>query len=272
MPAASASRQADPAPQPLVLIVEDRANARKLLVRALAVVACDVLTATTLAEALALAAARPPRVVVLDLRLPDAKDLEAFEAIRAHVGAHIIIVSGFLSTEITVEAMAHGALHVFEKPFGIGPFLRVVERALAKPIPAARRAPDRSPASRLVSFILMALEADEDLKTNGAWARASAVSVTTLTATCTLALIRHPHDARDLMRVLSARVRSLRLGCPLESLLDVADPRTLDGLIDRAGISGSTAATTVAEILDRQRFLPGDSDVIRRLREALLGS
>ncbi len=269
MPSSSAARPFDPAPRSLVLVVEDDANACAVVVRALEAVDCDVLTATSLAEALAIVATRSPRAVVLDLRLKDARDLEAFEAIRAHIPANVIIVSGFLSTEITVEAMAQGALHVFEKPFKIDPFVRVVKRALAKPLPAARRSVDRTPSGRLVSFILMALEADEDLKTNGAWARCSAVSVSTLTATCYLARIRHPHDARDLMRVLSARVRSLRLGGPLESHLDVADPCTLDALIERAGIAGRTATATIADILDWQQFVPNDNDVIRLLREAL---
>lgn len=154
----------------------------------------------------------------------------------------------------------------------VDPFVNAIKAALSTPLDGSlprRPRGSRGPASRLVKFIRVGIDAEDDLKYLGRWARACAVSVSTLTETCDLAGITRAHDVRDLMRILRARIKSLQTGDPLEAFLDLADRRTLAALVERGGIADGSATATVAGILDRQKFLPAEHLVIRLLRDAL---
>jgi hypothetical protein len=89
-----------------------------------------------------------------------------------------------------------------------------------------------------------------------------------LTEICFLAGIQHPHDARDFVRLLSALLKAQRFGCTMEMLLDVADRRTLNRLMDRSGVAGDATAG-VWEFLERQTLIPRRHEVLRLLREPL---
>ena len=258
-----------------VLVVEDKPSVRALLVRLLASVDCDVLTAASLTEAMAIMDDKPPDVIVLDLRLPDSTEEDTLDAVFAsRIRTQVIVVSGFLTTNLTVKAMQLGALHVFEKPIvteqafveAVRKGLAPAPQAAAQSVQTADRA--RGAAAHFVSLVLRALDADLDLKTLGAWAVHVGVSVSMLREACYLVHVP-PHDARDFVRMLVAVIRARRLACDLDLLLDIADTRTLDGLIGKAGLTGKPATATVADFLEHQRFVPAGHEVLRLLRQAL---
>ena len=233
------------------------------------------LTAASLAEAVPLIAGQQPEVVVLDLRLPDSNELQTLKEVFAHRNrSQVIVVSGFLTTDLTVQAMHRGALHVFEKPVAERPFCETVQKALAvaasteaQPLHAADRA--RGAASHFVDLVLRTLDTDRDLKTLGAWAEYVGVSVTMLRQACYRAQLHQPHDARDFVRVLVAVARARELECDLALLLDISDTRTLDPLLARAGLTSRTKDASVEDFLARQQFIAAGHEVLRQLREAL---
>jgi len=68
---------------PLVLIVDDSARNRKLAGDVLRLAGFRTLEAGTAAEAIALASAQLPDVILMDLRLPDLDGTEAARTLRA---------------------------------------------------------------------------------------------------------------------------------------------------------------------------------------------
>lgn len=258
-----------------VLVVEDKPNVRALFVRMLATIDCTVVAAASLAEAAGVMARTIPDVIVLGLRLPDSDELQTLEAVFAHGSrSQVIIVSGFLTTDLTVKAVKLGAQQVLEKPVLERPFLEAVMKALATAasmptdvVPMADRT--QGAAAHFVSLVLRALDSDRDLKTLGVWAKHVGLSDTMLRLACYRAQLKQPHNARDFARVLLAVVRARKHGCDLALLLDIADTRTLGPLLAWAGLTGRTTGISVQEFLERQQFIPADHEVLRLLREAL---
>jgi two-component system cell cycle response regulator DivK len=68
---------------PLVLIVDDNDRNRKLAGDVLRLAGFRTLEAVTAAEAIALASARQPDVILMDLRLPDLDGTEAARTLRS---------------------------------------------------------------------------------------------------------------------------------------------------------------------------------------------
>ena len=76
-------------------------------------------------------AAKPPDVVLLDLRLPDQSGLEVLEEIRA-IDARIpvIFITLSRSADSAIEAMRHGAYDYLLKPLDLQKLEQVVGNAL----------------------------------------------------------------------------------------------------------------------------------------------
>nr|WP_255663206.1 chemotaxis-specific protein-glutamate methyltransferase CheB [Komagataeibacter sp. FNDCR2] len=113
-----------PIPPRRVLIVEDSAVLRHLLMR---VVASDprlelLQAVETAEEALRLVPHLRPDVISMDICLPGMDGLEATRQIMAHFPTPIVIVSdtvGGESTHVSMNALRSGALAVVEKPQGL---------------------------------------------------------------------------------------------------------------------------------------------------------
>jgi CheY-like chemotaxis protein len=67
-----------------VLMVDDNALSRELVAAVLELLGCDVVTAASAEEGLALADTLPPDVILLDMRLPGMSGSEALRVIREH--------------------------------------------------------------------------------------------------------------------------------------------------------------------------------------------
>jgi two-component system KDP operon response regulator KdpE len=127
-----------------VLVVDDEPQILRALRINLRVRQYEVHTAATGAEALAVAAAHPPDLVILDLGLPDMDGVEVIGGLRGWTAAPIIVLSGRADSADKVEALDAGADDYVTKPFG-------VEELLARMRAAARRgaAAEEPPQVRL---------------------------------------------------------------------------------------------------------------------------
>jgi two-component system, OmpR family, KDP operon response regulator KdpE len=127
-----------------VLVVDDEPQILRALRINLRVRQYEVHTAATGAEALAVAAAHPPDLVILDLGLPDMEGVDVIAGLRGWTAAPIIVLSGRADSADKVEALDAGADDYVTKPFG-------VEELLARMRAASRRvgAPEDPPRVRL---------------------------------------------------------------------------------------------------------------------------
>lgn len=112
-----------------MLVVDDEPQVLTALRRALEGQGERVLTASNGVEAVDLAAAQAPDLVVLDLWLPDIDGVEVVRRLRGWLDVPILILSGDTDEERKVAALDGGADDFLEKPFGF-PELTARLRAL----------------------------------------------------------------------------------------------------------------------------------------------
>jgi two-component system KDP operon response regulator KdpE len=115
-------------PVPL-LIVEDDAPIRALLVSALAAAGYRPVEAATAREALTALAEARPHAVLLDLGLPDRDGLELVPLLRG-AGAAVVILSARDATAEKVAALDLGADDYVTKPFDLDEVLARLRTAL----------------------------------------------------------------------------------------------------------------------------------------------
>lgn len=271
-------------PRPTVLIVDDDVGTRDTFQAALRALGLLVDCAASGSEAIELAMSTRFEIAVLDLRLPDISGTDVVRSLRA-LGRYspFILISAFLTTGATVEAMRLGAVDVLDKPIALGDLCTSVLWAIGlRGEPKARArfglsaapaqtdspaGPPRSAAERWALLVLKGCDADGDPKTLDDWASCAGVSYTSLTECCRILSIS-PHDARDLTRVLRAVRQARVLDCSVEALLNVADRRTLKALMARAGLDDrlDVRDVSVDEVLTRQRFVDRNHEGVRLLQ------
>ncbi len=116
--------------QPHILVVDDEPQILRALRAILTEKNFTVTTASRGEEALTLAAANPPDVIILDLGLPDIDGYEVCAQLRAWTQAPIIVLSVRDSERDKVRALDKGADDYLTKPFGIEELLARVRVAL----------------------------------------------------------------------------------------------------------------------------------------------
>jgi DNA-binding NtrC family response regulator len=116
-----------------VLIVDDDADVRNLLVSILVRAGARVTEASTGAEAMAVLARDEVDVVLVDVRLPDRSGLDLLRWARAaEVDSEMIVLTGHADVETAVEAMRRGAYDFLAKPCKNAELLEVVAKAAEK--------------------------------------------------------------------------------------------------------------------------------------------
>jgi two-component system KDP operon response regulator KdpE len=121
---------------PTVLVIEDDAETRAVLVRELGSRGYRVHEAADGRSALERWEASRPDVVLLDLGLPDVDGLDVIRRIRRDALTPIVILSGRYAEREKVEALDRGADDYVTKPFGVDELharLRVALRRAAGP-------------------------------------------------------------------------------------------------------------------------------------------
>jgi two-component system, OmpR family, KDP operon response regulator KdpE len=124
-----------------VLVVDDEAQIRTALARALEARGYDVSTAADGEEALDEAATKLPDLIVLDLNMPVLGGLEVARRVRTWSSVPILILSVRDEEPDKIAALDIGADDYLTKPFGIGELLARVRALLRR----ADASDDRTP-------------------------------------------------------------------------------------------------------------------------------
>jgi len=115
---------------PHILVIDDEPQILRAMKTILAANHFRVTTASRGREGLALAAAQPPDLVILDLSLPDMDGFEVCEQLRQWSQVPVIILSVRDRESDKVLALDKGADDYITKPFGIEELLARVRVAL----------------------------------------------------------------------------------------------------------------------------------------------
>lgn len=115
---------------PHILVIDDEPQILRALRTILTERKFRVTTASRGEEGLALAAANPPDIVILDLGLPDLDGIEVCSRLREWTQVPIIVLSARDTERDKVAALDRGADDYLTKPFGIDELLARVRVAL----------------------------------------------------------------------------------------------------------------------------------------------
>lgn len=117
-----------------VLVVEDDATVRNLVVTALDLNGYPFQAVDNGTAALTAMAKSLPNIILLDLGLPDMDGVDLIERVRSWSHVPIIVISARTSDEDKIRALDAGADDYLSKPFSVGELLarlRATERHLA---------------------------------------------------------------------------------------------------------------------------------------------
>ena len=115
---------------PVILIIDDEVQIRKLLQITLESNDYKVIQAETAKEGLIVAANHPPDIILLDLGLPDENGHNVLVQLREWYTKPIIILSVQSSEDDIVKALDNGANDYLVKPFRTGELLARIRSAL----------------------------------------------------------------------------------------------------------------------------------------------
>ena len=116
-----------------VLIIDDERPVLMTLEALLKRYGYQVETAPTAGQGLKLLKSKSPRLVLLDLRLPDADGLETLDRIKTDSPeVQVIILTAHDSLHNAIESIKRGAYHFISKPYAPEELLSLVEKALEK--------------------------------------------------------------------------------------------------------------------------------------------
>jgi CheY-like chemotaxis protein len=126
-----------PEDSPIVLVIDDMAETRRLMRRVLERDRLRVLEAATGEEGARLIESRRPALVVLDVRLPGMSGLELARWVRSHpdpdIAATVLIAcSASVQAEVRMEALAAGCDAFEGKPFDVTEFSGRVNELIAR--------------------------------------------------------------------------------------------------------------------------------------------
>ena len=113
-----------------VLIVDDDFTTRGLLSEVLVTHGYEVCVAPRAADVRAFFEAIHPDVVLLDWKLPDGNGIELLPEIKRHwPQTQVVMISGFATEDVALEAAQRGAFRFLTKPFYVDELLTAVKEA-----------------------------------------------------------------------------------------------------------------------------------------------
>ena len=125
-----------------VLVVEDNPLSLELLTELLEGEGHQVIAAITGAEALVIARAERPDLVLMDIQLPGIDGLTVTRALRAGPETReipIVGISAYALPDDTERALRAGCIDYLPKPLDMGRFLDLVATLLSEDHPSQRR-------------------------------------------------------------------------------------------------------------------------------------
>jgi len=267
-----------PVPGPRVLVVDDDPGLAETLpfaLRSVEATGIELLAVDCGQHAVAIARSQALDLLILDLRLPDVSGLEIVRALQADgLSVPFLVCSAYLTPEAELEAQRLGAAAVVDKSEGIDVLTARVQAVLrAGRVRTAAAAPrptgPASAAEEWARLVLRASESPHDVRTLDDWARTVGLSPSSLRERCRVLGVT-AHDARDLARVLRARLRAHAAIDDPAALLQVGDERTLRRLLARAGLEpGRRSWPPLLVLIERQTLVPPTHTGIRALKQLL---
>lgn len=123
-----------PSSSKLVMIVDDEPDMLTMLGLVIGKkLACEVVTATSGNQALKKLESCRPDVVISDIKMPDLDGLELLKRIREHDPTlSVLIMTGYGTIEMAVEALKNGAYDFLQKPFEKDHIVRLVSNCLER--------------------------------------------------------------------------------------------------------------------------------------------
>ena len=121
--------------EPLVLVVDDYADARAMYAAWLRVSGYRVVQAASAVEALLLATQDPPEAILMDLSMPGIDGFEASRRLKAdprtsHIP--ILAISGYAHTPVADEAAAAGCDGFIVKPSPVSDVIRALAQLIIR--------------------------------------------------------------------------------------------------------------------------------------------
>ncbi len=115
-----------------ILVVDDETNVRSSFEKLLKGPERRIITAQRADIALQLLETEAPDILIMDIFLPGMTGMDAFRQIKERFPMlPVIIMTGFGTTELAIEATKLGAFDYQLKPFDPGEMLQLIEKALA---------------------------------------------------------------------------------------------------------------------------------------------
>lgn len=114
-----------------ILVVDDEPSVTGSLSLILTQAGFEVLTAQSFAGSTSILKQTPVDLVITDLRLPDATGIDLITHVkRTTPDIEVILMTGYGSIDITIEAIKAGAYYYLEKPYTPDRLFALVDRAL----------------------------------------------------------------------------------------------------------------------------------------------
>lgn len=116
----------------VILVVDDELEIRALLSRFLARKGFEVVSAGTLTEGRKLVGERHPKLIFLDVNLPDGNGLKELKNWSLDFDwLQVIMMSAFDHQEARDEAIESGAIHFLSKPFNLAKLEQVIKNEIS---------------------------------------------------------------------------------------------------------------------------------------------
>jgi two-component system, OmpR family, KDP operon response regulator KdpE len=122
---------------PIILVIDDESQIRRMLRLSLEAHGYQVREATTAQEGLQQVAIARPDVIILDLGLPDMDGLDALKKLREWSQTPVLVLSVKNSEQDKIDLLDAGANDYVTKPFGMGELLARLRAALRHSLPDA---------------------------------------------------------------------------------------------------------------------------------------
>jgi len=134
-------------PRQKILVIDDEEVVLDSCLAILASGDYDTTTATSGEEGLRLAAELSPDLIFVDVKMPGVPGMEVLERLRAaDPTAVAVVITGYATVSLAVEAMKRGAFDFLPKPFTPDEFREMVRRGLERRVEVLAQARERAAA------------------------------------------------------------------------------------------------------------------------------
>ncbi len=236
-----------------VLVVDDDEGTRLTVSLILQQAGWSVSVADCGQSALSVIRELHPDVVLLDLRLPDMSGIDLLRKLSPadRQGTRIVLMTGFGTMRVGIEAYGLGAYDCVEKPLFESDLIRIVEKAFHTRVTSGGER-----FRRWAIAMTAVINSGRDVRTISEWGALISVSPETLREWCRTAQLR-PKPSLDLARGVRAWRLALQRGLPAVTFLDAADRRTVERLVHMVGLV-EPLPVSLEVLFRRQTFIRND--------------